>query len=239
MSIDPNAEGSGTAAISSPLSEAAPPSKAVKESPQSESASREPWPHAPPHWLTSPGIYFVTASTLHRARLFDTPRKLDLVTHQLLDTAKEFAWQMRAWAVLANHYHFLADSPAGTGETLRAWLTAFHRTTAIALNKLDDCEGRRVWFSFRDTHITHQTSYLARLRYVNENAVHHRLLAVARDYRWCSAAWFETNAPASFVASVARFKTDKLNIEDDFDAEGSRTAAIPSPLSDTTPPSER
>ena len=218
MSIDPNAGGSGTAAIlrRSPNGEPAPAPKSGEESPQSESAAREPWPHAPPHWLTSPGIYFVTASTLHRARLFDTPRKLDLVTHRLLDTAEEFGWQMRGWSVLANHYHLLADSPEGTGETLRAWLTAFHRTTAIALNKLDDCEGRRVWFSFRETHITHQTSYLARLRYVNENAVHHKLVAVARDYRWCSASWFETNAPASFVASVARFKTDKLNIPDDF-----------------------
>ena len=123
---------------------------------------------------------------------------------------------MRAWAELANHYHFLADSPEGTGESLRVWLREFHRSTSVALNKLDSAERRRVWFQFRETRITHQTSFLARLRYVNENAVHHKLVAVARDYRWCSAAWFETNAPASFVASVARFKMDKLNIEDDF-----------------------
>ena len=190
--------------------------KAAKESPQSQSASREHWPHAPPHWLMSPGIYFVTGSTLHRARLFDTPGKLDLITGRLLDTAKEFAWQMRAWAVLANHYHFLADSPEAGGESLRLWLHEYHRSTAVALNKLDSSEGRRVWFQFRETRITHQTSYLARLRYVNENPVHHKLVAIARAYRWCSAAWFETNAPASFVASVARFKTDKLNIPDDY-----------------------
>ena len=193
-----------------------PDPRAAKESPQSKGASREHWPHAPPHWTMSPGIYFVTASTLHRARLFDTSRKLDLVTGRLLDTAKEFSWQMRAWAVLGNHYHFLADSPEADAETLRSWLHEYHRSTAVALNKLDASEGRRVWFQFRETRITHQTSFLARLRYVNENAVHHKLVAVARDYRWCSAAWFETNAPASFVASVARFKTDKLDIPDDY-----------------------
>ena len=164
----------------------------------------------------SPGIYFVTASTLHKARIFNSPEKLDLVTGRLLNTAKRHGWCLRAWAMLANHYHFVADSPEGSGETLRAWLTEFHRTTAIALNKLDDTAGRRVWFNFRETHITHQTSYLARLRYVNENPVHHKLVTAARDYRWCSAAWFETNAPGSFIASVARFKTDKLNVPDDF-----------------------
>ena len=126
------------------------------------------------------------------ARGFSIPRESwTSITHRLLDTAKEYGWQMRAWAVLANHYHFLADSPEGTGESLRVWLREFHRSTSVALNKLDSAERRRVWFQFRETRITHQTSFLARLRYVNENAVHHKLVAVARDYRWCSAAWFE------------------------------------------------
>lgn len=81
--------------------------------------------------------------------------------------------------------------------------------------------------NFRDTRITHQTSYMARLRYVNQNPVHHRLVPEASRYRWCSAAWFETNAPKSFVESVARFKTDKLDIWDDFDD-----------VDDSPPPSE-
>lgn len=176
-----------------------------------------PWPHAPPHWTLLPGTYLVTAGTFQRQRLFDTPAKLTLVTHRLLDTAKEFGWQIKAWAVLANHYHILVDSPEGTGESLRVWLTNFHRTTAIALNQVDETPGRRVWFNFWESHITHQTSYLVRLRYVNENAVHHKLVPLARMYPWCSAAWFETNAPAPFVASVGRFRLDRLKIRDDFD----------------------
>jgi len=176
-----------------------------------------PWPHAPPHWIHSPGTYFVTASTFQKARLFSSPAKLDLITHRLIDTAKEFGWQLRAWAVLSNHYHLLADSPNGSGETLRKWLHEFHRTTAIRLNELDQTEGRRVWFNFRESHITHQTSFFARLRYVNENPVRHRLVPVARLYRWCSAAWLESNAPRSFVESIARFQTDRLRILDDFD----------------------
>ena len=176
-----------------------------------------PWPHAPPHWVFAPGSYFVTASTFHRERILDTPAKLDAVTQRLLETAFEFGWTLRAWAVLSNHYHFVAQSPAASAESLRDWLKEFHRTAAMRVNELSAMRGRRVWMNFRETRLTHQTSYLARLRYVNENPVHHQLVARAMEYRWCSAAWFEANAPKSFVASVARFKIDKLKIWDDFD----------------------
>jgi putative transposase len=180
---------------------------------------KAPWPHAPPHWLLQAGTYFVTASTYHRQSLFDSPEKLDTVTELLIDSAKEFGWQLRAWAVFANHYHVLADSPEGGSETLRAWLTSFHRCAAIEVNRLSETEGRRVWMNFRETRISHQKSYLARLRYVNENPVKHRLVGVATQYKWCSAAWFESHAPGSFVASVRRFRTDRLDIWDDFDAD--------------------
>ncbi len=162
----------------------------------------------------------MTASTYHRQRLFNTPESLDAVTHLMLDTATVYGWTLRAWAVMANHYHFLAESPAATGESLRDWLQDFHRRSAMRVNKLSGSPGRRVWMNFRETRITHQTSYLARLRYVNENPVHHRLVNSATMYRWCSAAWFQRHAPKSFVASVARFKIDQLNVWDDFDEEG-------------------
>jgi len=176
-----------------------------------------PWPHAPPHWLFSEGVYFVTASTFHRERLFDSAEKLDAVTGHLVETAEKFGWSLRAWAVFSNHYHFLADSPVGSGESLRKWLSEFHRGSAIRVNLIDGNEGRRVWMNFRETLITHQTSLLARLKYVNDNPVRHGLVDVATSYRWCSAAWFENTAPQSFRKSVGRFKTDRVNIEDDFE----------------------
>ncbi len=182
-----------------------------------EPSATPPWPHAPPHWLFHPGTYFVTASTYQRARLLDSPAKLEAVTHRLIDSAGKFGWTLRAWAVLANHYHLVAESPAGSAASLRDWLQNLHRTSAQRVNELAGQRGRRVWMNYRETRLTHQTSYLARLRYVNENAVHHQLVRRARDYRWCSAAWFETNAPKSFVASVARFKTDRVNVWDEFD----------------------
>ena len=178
---------------------------------------KAPWPHAPPHWLCKEGIYFVTASTYHRQRLFYSDEKLEAVTRLLAETAEEFGWTLRAWAVFSNHYHFLADSPKGSGDSLRVWLAEFHRSAAVEVNRITGVQGRRVWMNFRETFITHQTSLLARLKYVNENPVKHGLVDVATEYPWCSAAWFQKTAPEGFRKSVGRFKTDSVNVEDDFD----------------------
>ena len=174
------------------------------------------WPHAPPHWLHEAGLYFVTASTLHKIKIFNTTEKLDLLTETLLLSAEKFGWNLRAWAVMANHYHVVAQSPRSGGTSLRNWLTELHRDTATRVNTMDSTPGRRVWFQFRDTQLTYQTSYLARLHYTNQNPVHHGLVRCAQDYPWCSAAWFAKHATPSFVKSVARFPLDQIRVEDDF-----------------------
>jgi hypothetical protein len=75
----------------------------------------------------------------------------------------------------------------------------------------------RVWYQYWDKTLTIESSWLARLKYTYENAVHHRLVRDAKDYPWCSASWFEKSAPREFVQTVARMKTDKLKVYDPFD----------------------
>src|SRR5690349_7097002 len=70
------------------------------------------WPHAPVHRLCEHGIYMMTASTLYKARLFDGHDKLGLLETALLNLSKQCGWQLEAWAVLANHYHFVARGAA-------------------------------------------------------------------------------------------------------------------------------
>ena len=140
-----------------------------------------------------------------------------MVLHELVDTASEFGWQLRAWVVLSNHYHLLADSPTGGGESLTEWLREFHRRSAREVNRVAGAPGRRVWMNYRETLITHQRSYLARLQYIHQNPVRHGVARAAREYAWSSLQWFETHAPAAFVTSVARFKTDRLSVWDEFD----------------------
>jgi putative transposase len=38
----------------------------------------------------------------------------------------------------------------------------------------------------------------------------------AVDYPWCSAAWFEKNSTPAFRKTIESFKTDDLNVFDDY-----------------------
>jgi putative transposase len=173
------------------------------------------WPHAPVHRLADNAVYFVTASTLHKKHLFDTPEKRDLLERLLLPIAKQNGWQLEAWAVFANHYHIVARGNPDS-RNLSEFLHDLHGVSARELNKVDGVKGRKVWFNFRDTKLTIQHSYLARLNYVHQNAVKHKLVAVANQYPWCSAAWFERVASPVQVKMIYGFKIDHVKIEDDF-----------------------
>ncbi len=173
------------------------------------------WPHAPVHRLSENGVYMMTAGTLHKRRLLDTPAKLDLVERLLLSMAKQNGWQLEAWAVLSNHYHFVARGHPDS-VNLGRFMHDFHYESACQLNALERQPGRRVWYNFRDTRLTYQYSYLARLNYVHRNAVKHGLAPVANQYSWCSAAWFERVASAAQVKTIYSFKMDRVKVEDDF-----------------------
>jgi putative transposase len=176
------------------------------------------WPHAPTHQLSETGTYFVTAGTYFKAHYFRTRDRLDVLHRGLLKVAQDFSWQLEAWAVFSNHYHFVGRSPEDAEEStsLSKMLTVLHRHTAIWLNRLDKTPRRKVWHNFWDTKLTYQKSYLARLNYVHQNPVKHRLVPVANQYQWCSAAWFERIASPAMVRSIYRFKIDALSVKDDF-----------------------
>ena len=181
------------------------------------------WPHAPVHRLSGTGAYMVTGATYLKAHHLRTAQHLNLVQDTLLATADEFdpngaGWRLQAWAVMSNHYHFVAISPARP-ESLRDFISKLHAQTARRMNELDAATGRRVWYQYYDSHITYERSYFARLKYVHENPVHHGLVPAAVNYRWCSAAWFEREADTAFRKTVASFKTDSISVFDSFQPE--------------------
>jgi len=177
-----------------------------------------PWPHSPLHQLSTSGTYFVTASTLHHDHHFRGKARLAVLHRGLLKVSHDFGWSMEAWAVFSNHYHFVAHSPEGRdATTLGQMLGLLHEKTAKWVNRLDKTPGRQVWFNFRDTKLTYEKSYLARLNYTHQNAVKHGLVAVANQYPWCSARWFERTARPAQVNTIYRFKTDQVRVPDDFE----------------------
>ena len=173
------------------------------------------WPHAPVHRLDEQGTYILTAGTHQKVKFFDSPEHLDFLHDNLLGLADCYGWRLQAWAVFANHYHFVAFSPPDAA-SLRTMISRLHTQTAKHMNLQDRTRGRRVWYQFWDSRINYQRSYLARLNYVHNNPVRHGRVSDATTYRWCSAGWFDRSASSAFQKVVASFKTDRLSVMDDF-----------------------
>jgi putative transposase len=180
-----------------------------------DTSAHSKWPHAPVHRLGEAGIYMLTAGTYKKIPYLNTARRLELVMRRLFACSEEFDWELHAWAILSNHYHFMARS-IGDPLALRRLVSKLHMTTAKTFNQEDATPGRRVWFQYWDSHITFDRSYLARLRYINHNPVHHGVVTDATAYPWCSAAWFERNATPAFVRTVNSLNTDQVKVPDEF-----------------------
>ena len=180
-----------------------------------------PWPHAPTHQLSVRGAYFVTTGTYLKVHHFRDPKRRDVLERGILKLCQDFGWQLEAWAVFSNHYHWVAHSPSTKDDatSLRTMLGVLHTKTARWVNRLDGTVNRQVWHNYWETRLTYQRSYLARLNYVHQNPVKHGLVPVAHQYRWCSAAWFERTASGAQVKSVYRFKVDRVRVLDDFEPE--------------------
>lgn len=121
---------------------------------------------------------------------------------------------MEAWAIMSNHYHFVANLNGNT--RLSKTMGDFHRRSALDLNRLDETPGRKVWFQFWDTEITDAKSYMARLAYVHQNPVRHGLVSDAVDYPFCSMRWFRLGGEPAFVKTVLSFPIDRVKVLDDF-----------------------
>lgn len=133
------------------------------------------WPHAPPHKTVVSGTYMVTAATYQKSLHFHSEERLEFLQNNLLQLAKQYCWELQAWAILSNHYHFISASPSDPGN-LSVFLSHLHVTTAKYVNDKDATPNRRVWWQYWDSCITYPYSYFARLNYVHQNPVRHGLV---------------------------------------------------------------
>ena len=173
------------------------------------------WPHGPVHRLSEKGAYIITAGTYQKEHYFHDAERLNLLMDNLFKFSLEYEIKLQAWAILSNHYHFIAMTPEKPG-TLKKLIQRLHGVTSKEINRMDGKKGRKVWFQYWDTKLTYERSYLARLKYVNYNPVHHGIVENALHYKWCSASWFENNADRSFFKRVKELKINRVNITDDF-----------------------
>jgi putative transposase len=173
------------------------------------------WPHAPAHHFEEAGTYIVTAATHEKEFRFLGAERLDMLQGEFFRLASEYALKPQAWTFFPNHYHFVAVTTEMKPRLAR-FLSHLHTATATEVNRMDGSSGRKVWYQYWDTRLTYERSYLARLNYVHQNPVKHKVVQAAWQYRWSSVRWFEMNASTAFFKTVAGFKTDRVNVPDDF-----------------------
>jgi len=156
----------------------------------------------------------VTSGTYQKQPLFRDSSALTGLTNLLLDLAEKHGWKLQAWAVFPNHYHFIGDTEKHS--PLSDLIRELHARSAIEINHRDETPGRKVWFQYWDSQITFHRSYLARLNYVHQNPVRHRVVQTAIDYSWCSAGWFKRRAEPAFLKTVSSFPIDRVSIPDEY-----------------------
>ena len=176
------------------------------------------WPHAPLHWFEDTGSYFITAGTYQKQLVFKTADDLTYLQETMFASGESEGVDFHGWSFFPNHYHVVVHTEENA-KKLRTLIHDVHSITAKELNARYEEPGRRVWYQYRDTHLTFERSYLARLNYVHQNPVHHGLVAQASNYAWCSAGWFERTARRAFFESVRRFKIDRVKVPDDYIVE--------------------
>lgn len=105
------------------------------------------WPHALVHRVLEKSTYIITASTYQKISYFHTPERLQFLHDTLLQLAQSYEWNMQTWAVLSNHYHFIAQSPQNPGNQA-TFLSHLHVMTAKYVNTQDQISNRRVWWQY-------------------------------------------------------------------------------------------
>jgi len=166
----------------------------------------------------------VTCGTYLKVPHFRGPERLQYLSAYLLGLAADCQWNIQAWAVFPNHYHFVA-LVAPQSRPLPSLIKTFHSHTACAANQWDGAPGRQVWYQYWETKLTYQRSYYARLSYVHRNAVHHGLVREPSLYPWCSAGWFQRKAGTSFYKVIMNFGIERLRVPDDYEVNWSPDAA--------------
>lgn len=99
--------------------------------------------HNPPHYFVSNAIYIVTGATIYNKCFLTDDKRKSLICEILFERASQLGWKLEAWAVLENHYHFVARAPENA-LTLGQLIRQFHSKSAVKLNKMDNTLGRKV-----------------------------------------------------------------------------------------------
>ncbi len=145
-------------------------------------------PHRPLHIYIDDAWYFITGSTINRAKFFISDEHLHLWREVFLATAEELSVTVCAWVVLSSHYHALLKFQHG--RDLSKFVQRLHGRTSHKVNVLDNLQGRKIWYSYWDTCIRGETDFWTRFNYIHYNPVKHGYVHNPEDWEYSSYRFY-------------------------------------------------
>ncbi len=153
-----------------------------------ERLSRGYPPHSPPHPVRDQPYYLLTAACYNHVAHLHTPERRRQVLDALFQMLTMSGLELRAWAILPNHYHLLVavNDFAGLPPIIRI----VHGSTTHQWNAEDSRRGRRVWYRYTDRAIRSERHYYVTLNYIHYNPVKHRWATSPYEWAESSVHWY-------------------------------------------------
>jgi len=156
--------------------------------------------HKPFHLYLNDQIYFVTASTLNKERLFDTDAKKKIIRSKLRVSLVKFKVRIYAWVVLSNHYHILFQFKEK--QKLGEFIGFINGGSSYDLNSLENKKGRTVWWNYWDNCIRNERTFYKRFNYIHHNPVKHGYVKRCEDYEFSSYNYYLKKYGEDYMGSI-------------------------------------
>ncbi|MCK5413092.1 MAG: transposase [Candidatus Pacebacteria bacterium] len=127
--------------------------------------------HHPPHIYQDDSIYFVTARTYQKEKIFNTDQKKKILFKNLWNEFSKIDYRLYAWVILDNHYHI--EFKTRLGRNLSKAINLIHGRTAFEINKIDNKKGRKIFQNYLDYCIRHEKDFYRHFNYIHHNPVKH------------------------------------------------------------------
>ena len=171
-------------------------------------------PHYPPHSYLDNKIYFITARTINKKKLFDTSEKKKLLKKIMIEAGDKFKIGFYAWTILDNHYHFLIS--VLKGDSLPGFIKTINGKSAFLLNRMEKVEKRKIWYNYWDTCIRSEKDFWMRFNYAYHNSVKHRYAKRMETYLFSSYNyWLKKNGTEWMSGVFERYPIVDFTPEED------------------------
>ena len=140
--------------------------------------------HRPPHILFNDSWYFISGHVLSKQNIMLFPGHKEVWCNALFELAKTKKVRVFAWVILNNHYHFLARFM--NAQNLPNFINHLHGITSYRFNKIENRQGRKVWYSYWDSIIRGDKNFWTRFNYIHYNPVKHQLVQKPEDWQYSS-----------------------------------------------------